>query len=130
MKRWIVERPDAEIVDELTKSLGISTVHAKILAARGLTDPAEVKDFLYMTEAAMHDPFLLHGMEQAVALIKKMITSNRKIAVYGDYDADGVTSITVLIDGIGATMGADVFFVIPIDLNMAMDRTRIYSKNI
>lgn len=112
MKRWIVERPDAKIVDELTKSLGISTVHAKILAARGLTDPAEVKDFLYMTEAAMHDPFLLHGMEQAVALIKKMITSNRKIAVYGDYDADGVTSITVLTTAL-ERMGADVYFVIP-----------------
>ena len=71
MKRWIVERPDAKIVDELTKSLGISTVHAKILAARGLTDPAEVKDFLYMKEAAMHDPFLLHEMDKRLRLSKK-----------------------------------------------------------
>ncbi len=112
MKRWIVERPDAKIVDELTKSLGISTVHAKILASRGLTDPAEAKDFLHMRESAMHDPFLLHEMEKAVALIKKAITSNQKIAVYGDYDADGVTSVTVLTTAL-ERMGADVYFVIP-----------------
>ena len=65
-----------------------------------------------MTESAMHDPFLLHEMEKAVALIKKMIASNKKIAVYGDYDADGVTSVTVLTTAL-ERMGADVYFVIP-----------------
>lgn len=112
MKKWTVERPDKQIVEELTKQVGVSTVQAKILAARGITDPNDAKNFLYMTEASMHDPFLLHDMEKAVDLINQAIAADKKIAVYGDYDADGVTSVTVLTTAL-ERLGADVFFAIP-----------------
>ena len=112
MKRWIVERPDEQLVAMLIKDLGISSVHAKILASRGIIDSEVAKDFLHMDASAMHDPFLLYDMEKAVALIKTAIASDKKIAVYGDYDADGVTSVTVLTTAL-ERMGADVFFVIP-----------------
>ena len=60
----------------------------------------------------MHDPYLMHDMDKAVSLIKTAIAANKKIAVYGDYDADGVTSVTVLTTAL-ERLGADVFFVIP-----------------
>ena len=60
----------------------------------------------------MHDPYLLYDMEKAVTLIKTAIATDKKIAVYGDYDADGVTSVTVLTTAL-ERMGADVFFAIP-----------------
>ncbi len=112
MKRWTVERPDQQLINSMAKELGISSVHAKILASRGLTDPEEAKAFLHMDASSMHDPFLLYDMDKAVELIKKAIASNKKIAVYGDYDADGVTSVTVLTTAL-ERMGADVFFAIP-----------------
>lgn len=101
-----------QIVEALTKDVGISTVQAKILAARGITDPIEAKNFLYMTESAMHDPFLFHDMDKAVKLIKQAIAADKKIVVYGDYDADGVTSVTVLTTAL-ERLGADVSFAIP-----------------
>lgn len=112
MKSWTIERPDMQIVEELTKQANISTVQAKILVARGITDPIEVENFLYMTESAMHDPYLLYDMENAVKLIKQTIAADKKIVVYGDYDADGVTSVTVLTTAL-ERLGADVFFAIP-----------------
>lgn len=112
MKRWKVERPDEEIVAMLTKDLGISSVQAKILTSRGIIDSGVAKDFLHMDASSMHDPFLLYDMDKAVSLITTAIASDKKIAVYGDYDGDGVTSVTVLTTAL-ERMGADVFYAIP-----------------
>ncbi|MET3658943.1 single-stranded-DNA-specific exonuclease RecJ [Sporosarcina psychrophila] len=112
MKRWKVERPDEEIVAMLIKDLGISSVQAKILTSRGIIDSGVAKDFLHMDASSMHDPFLLYDMDKAVSLITTAIASDKKIAVYGDYDGDGVTSVTVLTTAL-ERMGADVFYAIP-----------------
>ncbi|MDS9471297.1 single-stranded-DNA-specific exonuclease RecJ [Sporosarcina pasteurii] len=112
MKKWLIERPDEKLVDHFTEELNISTVHAKILISRGITNINEAKDFLNTDETALHDPFLFHQMDHAVNLIKNAIHQNKKIAIYGDYDCDGVTSITVLMTAL-ERLGADVFFVIP-----------------
>ncbi len=111
-KKWTIERPDEEIVELLSAELAIPSVHAKILASRGITDPEEAKLFLHMDETSMHDPYLLQDMEKAVTLLKEAISTDKKIAIYGDYDADGVTSISVLMTAL-ERLGADVFFVIP-----------------
>lgn len=111
-KKWTIERPDSEIVAQLSNELEIPTVHAKILVARGITTTEKAKSFLHMDESSIHDPFLLFEMDKAVELIKTAITNDKKIAIYGDYDADGVTSITVLLTAL-ERLGADVFFVIP-----------------
>ena len=71
----------------------------------------------------MHDPFLLYDMEKAVELIQQAIASNKKIAVYGDYDGDGVTSVTVITTAL-ERMGADVCSPFRTALNMAMDRIK------
>ena len=107
-----MERPDEQQVTSLMNDLGLSSVQAKILTSRGLGNSDEAKAFLHMDASSMHDPFLLHDMDKAVSLIKSAIATNKKIAVYGDYDADGVTSVTVLTTAL-ERLEADVFFAIP-----------------
>ncbi len=107
-----MERPDEQAVSVLTAELGLSSVQAKILTSRGITNPAEAKAFLHMDVSSMHDPYLLFEMNKAVELIKQAIASNKKIAIYGDYDGDGVTSVTVLMTAL-ERIGADVSFAIP-----------------
>lgn len=111
-KKWIIERPDESVVQNLTEQLQISTVHAKILVARGITNIEEAKKFLHMDESAVHDPFLLHDMEKAVSIIRQTIENDELIAIYGDYDADGVTG-TSLLQTVFQQLGAEPVVVIP-----------------
>ncbi|MDM5249466.1 MULTISPECIES: single-stranded-DNA-specific exonuclease RecJ [unclassified Lysinibacillus] len=111
-KRWQVERPDAMLVQTLQNDLQLSAIAAKILAARGCETTADAESLLNMTEASIHDPFLMHGMAEAVARIEQALENGEKILVYGDYDADGVTSTTVMLNVL-LDLGADVSFKIP-----------------
>lgn len=111
-KRWQVERPDAKLVQTLQNDLQLSAIAAKILAARGCETTADAESLLNMTEASIHDPFLMHGMAEAVARIEQALENGEKILVYGDYDADGVTSTTVMLNVL-FDLGADVSFKIP-----------------
>ncbi|GKV54390.1 single-stranded-DNA-specific exonuclease RecJ [Sporosarcina sp. NCCP-2222] len=112
MKNWKVRRPDDKIVKTLMDDLGLPSIHAKILASRGLTEAKEVQSFLHMNQDSLHDPFLLYDMDKAVERIQKAIANQEKIVVYGDYDADGVTSVTVMTTAI-ERLGGDVAFAIP-----------------
>ena len=111
-KRWQVERPDAMLVQTLQNDLQLSAIAAKILAARGCETTADAESLLNMTEASIHDPFLMHGMAEAVARIEQALENGEKILIYGDYDADGVTSTTVMLNVL-LDLGADVSFKIP-----------------
>ncbi|MFJ5566700.1 single-stranded-DNA-specific exonuclease RecJ [Lysinibacillus xylanilyticus] len=111
-KRWQVERPDAKLVQTLQNDLQLSAIAAKILAARGCETTADAESLLNMTEASIHDPFLMHGMAEAVARIKQALENGEKILVFGDYDADGVSSTTVMLNVL-LDLGADVSFKIP-----------------
>ena len=112
MKTWTINRPDEKIVNALMNELSIPSIHAKILVSRGFTDVDEAKSFLYMKDDCLHDPFLLFDMEKAVERIQQAIETGEKITVYGDYDADGVTSVTVLTTVL-EQLGANVDFAIP-----------------
>ncbi|KOP72480.1 recombinase RecJ [Lysinibacillus sp. FJAT-14745] len=111
-KRWQVERPDAKLVQTLQNDLQLSAIAAKILAARGCETTADAESLLNMTEASIHDPFLMHGMAEAVARIEEALENGEKMLIYGDYDADGVTSTTVMMNVL-LDLGADVSFKIP-----------------
>lgn len=111
-KRWRMERPDEKVVQHLQQTLKIPAVSAKLLASRGFTDTEQTKAFLHMDESTMHDPYLLHDMDKAVARIKKAIEGDELILVYGDYDADGVTSTTVMMTAL-QQLNAHVTFAIP-----------------
>ncbi|MDN4607111.1 single-stranded-DNA-specific exonuclease RecJ [Sporosarcina highlanderae] len=112
MKTWTVNRPDEHIVNLFMNELNIPSIHAKILVSRGITDVEQAQSFLHMNTSCLHDPFLLFDMEKAVTRIMQAIGSNEKITVYGDYDADGITSVTVLTTAL-EQIGANVDFRIP-----------------
>ncbi|WP_018658670.1 single-stranded-DNA-specific exonuclease RecJ [Allofustis seminis] len=79
---------------------------------RGLQSKEAIEEFLNPTIEDLHDPFLMHDMEKAVKRIDHAIMENEKITIYGDYDADGVTSVTTLLETFHI-LGANVNFVIP-----------------
>lgn len=111
-KRWQIDRPDEELVNQLAKDLKLSAMLTKILVARGITTSEQANAYLHMDESNLHDPFLLHDMQKAVDRIQHAIDSQQQITIYGDYDADGVTSVTVLMTAL-ERLGAKVNFAIP-----------------
>ena len=93
-------------VEALSNALGISSVTAQLLYNRGFTTPEEAGLFLRNDEGVWHDPFLMADMEPAVERVLRAVREGEKIAVYGDYDVDGVTSVTSLylyLTGLGAS---------------------------
>jgi single-stranded-DNA-specific exonuclease len=83
--------------DELMHSLGISPIQAMLLANRGITSVKPALEFLDPRLESMADPMLMADMERAVSSVVSAITNQRKITVYGDYDADGLTSTALLV---------------------------------
>ncbi len=78
------------------KRHNISTLLAKILINRNIVDEEEINVFLNPKRNNFHDPFLMLDMDKAVDRIIKAIKNKEKTIIYGDYDVDGITSITVL----------------------------------
>ncbi|WP_027407925.1 single-stranded-DNA-specific exonuclease RecJ [Anoxybacteroides tepidamans] len=110
--RWDVKRPCADKINELTRQLNIAPLLASLLINRGI-DTAEAADaFLYPAKQSFYDPFLLDGMDVAVARIQQAVRDGEKILVFGDYDADGVSSTTVMLSAL-KEIGANVDFYIP-----------------
>ncbi len=83
-----------------------------LLRARGVDTEEKAQRFLYPSVEHLHDPFLMHGMEKAVRIIKEAIAGGFPIIVYGDYDVDGVCATSILLETL-REMGADPAFRIP-----------------
>ena len=97
---------------DLANALGVSPLWAHLLHNRGVTTPDEVQEFLTPRLQHLHDPFLFADMERAVARIVRALGAGETIAVYGDFDTDGVTA-TVLVYEALAEMGGKVLPYIP-----------------
>jgi len=110
--RWRILEQDTTIVNELANELNLSQVAARLLVNRGFTDSTTASEFLMTEEPAFIDPFLMKGMEAAVSRIKVAIEANERILVFGDYDADGVSSTSVLLTAL-KLQGADCDYYIP-----------------
>ncbi len=95
-KKWEICEYDIELVRKIAGENNISELMAVLLINRGIIHKQEIEVFLAPTRNDFHNPFLMPDMEQAVDRIEKAIEKNEKIMIYGDYDVDGVTSITVL----------------------------------
>ena len=108
-KRWIVA-PKVSIA-HLARLSHVSPLIVQILANRGVTDPIMVDAFLN-GEARTDNPFLIQGMNEAVERIRRAIRQGERIAVYGDFDADGVTSTALIVQVLSA-LGAFVRPYIP-----------------
>lgn len=95
-KKWEFYDTDEELVQKLSQELKVSNILITILMNRKITDPEKIRIFLNPTRKDFYNPFLLNDMEIAVERILKAIEQKEKVLIYGDYDADGITSITVL----------------------------------
>ena len=95
-KKWEYYEANEERVNEISKKFNISKILAKILVNRDIVEDEKLKVFLEPTRNDFYDPFLMPDMEKAVDRIIKAIENKEKVMIYGDYDVDGITSITVL----------------------------------
>lgn len=110
-EQWTTVSPNEAAASELRKS-GISPLAALVLAGRGVATGADAEAFLACGAELLHDPLLMRDMPAAVARINEALEQNETIAVYGDYDVDGITS-TCLLTSYLASRGAKVMSYIP-----------------
>ena len=96
MKRWVRADIDLDAVATLQARADLDERTARLLVVRGITDPAEARLFLHPTLADLPDPTTLKGLVPAAERLADAIASGERIALYGDYDVDGVTSTTLL----------------------------------
>ena len=96
-KRWVYkDESEQEIIDKLSKELNINEFLAKILAQRGIHSFDQAKEFFRPSLSRLHDPFLMLNMDKAVNRLTDAVFNNEKILIYGDYDVDGTTSVSLL----------------------------------
>ena len=95
-KKWECYQVDEELVDKIARKYSISKLIARILVKRNIIEDEKINVFLNPTRKDFYNPFLMPDMEKAVDRIIKAIENNEKIMIFGDYDVDGITSITVL----------------------------------
>ena len=110
--KWITGKYDENTVRHLSEKLGVPSLTAKLLAVRGITTADEALAFTAKKLSDLHDPYLLCDMQKAAERIERAIGNNEKIAVYGDYDADGVTATYIMLHYL-RFRGADCIYHIP-----------------
>lgn len=115
-KKWEYYDSNVEEVNKLVQEFQIPELVARVLVNRNITDKEEVQLFLNPTRKDFHDPYLMPDMDIAVARIKKAIKDKEKLIIFGDYDADGITSISVLKKFLDER-GMEVDYYIPNRLN-------------
>jgi single-stranded-DNA-specific exonuclease len=95
--RWKLKpETDSQITSKLARDLGIDYTLAKLLVQRNIETYDQAKAFFRPSLKNLHDPFLMKDMDKAVVRIEKAIAENENIMVYGDYDVDGTTSVSML----------------------------------
>ena len=105
------KEPDAGFF-KLAKEHGLVKTAAKIAYERGIRTEEALEDFLKADLSHLHDPYLLHDMDKAVARIRQAIENYEQILVYGDYDADGMTSASIVKEAL-EMMGAEARVYLP-----------------
>ncbi|MDU0462755.1 single-stranded-DNA-specific exonuclease RecJ [Staphylococcus ureilyticus] len=108
---WDVKLPEVEISDHISADLKLTPIVKKVLESKGITDETDIRNLLEGVQMT-HDPWKMSDMEKAIERINVAIDQNQKILVYGDYDADGVTSTTILVTTL-KELGAHVGWYIP-----------------
>ena len=95
--KWIFkDKPSESILQYLKSKLNCEDLEALILALRNLTDLEKIKIFFRLKEEDIHDPFLMKNMDKAVERIATAVENGEKILIYGDYDVDGTTSVSLM----------------------------------
>lgn len=110
-KKWVFGEYDKDKCASLAEECGISVFSALILYSRGFDTKDKINAF-FSDDLSLSDPFCIKDMDKAAECIMQAVENGSRICVYGDYDADGVTAVTVLYSYLDA-IGADVVYYIP-----------------
>jgi len=95
--RWTLKTaPNKKKVNQLSNDLSIDPILASLLVQRNIDSFKKAKEFFRPSLEDLHDPFLLKDMDKAVSRIEKAIIDNENILIYGDYDVDGTTSVSLV----------------------------------
>lgn len=95
--RWALKQIDESLSTRLSDELKVPALLGRLLALRGISGAEEAEIFLNAPLTALHDPFLMKGMEAAAAHLAREVMKGRPIGIYGDYDTDGISSTTLLV---------------------------------
>lgn len=96
-KRWVYKpEPEREILEKLSQEININEYLSKILVQRGIQTFDEAKEFFRPSLSRLHDPFLMLNMDKAVNRLTDAVFNKEKILIYGDYDVDGTTSVSLI----------------------------------
>jgi single-stranded-DNA-specific exonuclease len=111
-KTWHLLPHDRAAVERLASALGVGPVVAQLLLNRGLSSPEESRRFLDAPLSGLHPPELLPGVAEAADRILAAVRADRRLCVYGDYDVDGVSGSSILVNGL-RLLGAKVDLYVP-----------------
>jgi len=111
-KKWIVLNSNINEISRISNKFNISPLIASVIINRGITNDDDISNYLSKDISLLLDPFLLTDMDKAVLSIKKALNNKTKIAVYGDYDVDGITATYIVYDYLNS-IGANVIYYIP-----------------
>jgi len=95
--RWQLAVYDEQLAAAIAAECALTPLVSKLLVIRGIDSPQKARDFLHAGPELFYDPFLLDGMEQSVHRIRQAIEKREPICIYGDYDADGVSSTSLMV---------------------------------
>ena len=96
-KIWkLREGVDAQNIRQLSSELGVDPVLAELLVQRGVYTFEQARSFFRPDLQHLHDPFLMKDMDKAVERVRRAVVSGERILVYGDYDVDGTTAVSLV----------------------------------
>lgn len=110
-KKWVIPTLDKSLAMQIGEECGIDNFTALLLTSRGMTDPLDIEEFL-SDEPMLSDPFEYKDMLPAVERINRAVDNFEKIAIFGDYDCDGITATALLYDYLKKA-NADVIYYVP-----------------
>ncbi len=111
--QWIIYEEDKKLQDSIAREFKISSITSQILINRGLTDSDVIKRFFNISLQSLSFPLLLKNLEQACDRIIYALKRKQKIVIYGDYDVDGITSVSLLYNFFKAIGAENISFYIP-----------------
>lgn len=111
-KLWKIKDPNPQLQLALHNDLGVHPIIAQLLINRGIMTTQEADSFLSADLSKLHDPFLLKDMDKAVSRVRQAREKKERVLIFGDYDVDGVTSLTILHNAL-VKIGIDVITHIP-----------------
>jgi single-stranded-DNA-specific exonuclease len=111
-RSWLIKTPDPQAVTALVRDLGIPLAIAKILVNRGIIHAQKAQEFMELPPSMVPPPWEMEGMKRATEILENALRDGKNIAVYGDYDADGVTATALLVSYLKGK-GGQVIYHIP-----------------